>query len=364
MLTHWIISKAALDLVLIVAIGPPGDSAAKGGDLEIALKRTEPARLVYLEHSGPYWSMGPLFTPVQEQMTARREKGPIVVRYSADPTAVSPKSLRTQVGFLASGDWEVEPPFKSEALDSVEVASAIVPGPSGTTTRHYSAIREWITQQGRKPLGPVMELYPASRSLKASDLRIEIQMALAEPETPAVAPPSRIGPAVPRQPIAAAPVAAQEPTATAPAEPILAVKDLVEAGRYERVAEQLMPADRPMPATTQLWLGQLVFRIGAVAKGLQERHADRAAPVKAVADALMARYRLVSAGSAADPLAQAVVRVDSAGDPMATKKRAITRDLDRLLGRVATKAADPDAALTELTRITQEIQDLSTPPAP
>ncbi len=324
----------------------------------MSLKRTQPARAVFLEHEGPYWALGPPITLVQAEMKARKQSGPLFVRYSADPTATSSRSLRTDVGFFADGDWRVAAPFQSAEFEPADVASAKVSGPLGTTTRYYTPIYEWIKQQGHETIGPILEIYPARAPGRTTgDEQIEIQVpvrrgAAAEANRPKVAGVD-----------GRESQAARTEEATQPEEPISSIKVLVEAGRYARLAEQLMPVGRRIPPHDQVWLGQLVFRVGAVAKGLQHAYPDSAGPVTALADALVSRYKASSAGSSTTALAQSVVRVDPTVDPAAARKREIMRHLDALLGRVATKAADPTASLNALAELLQEtIQVMETAP--
>ena len=70
---------------------------------QIVLKQPEPALVVFLEHTGPYWTVGPLFRQVREVMIAHNETGPLLARYANNPTTVAPESLRSRVGFVAKG---------------------------------------------------------------------------------------------------------------------------------------------------------------------------------------------------------------------------------------------------------------------
>jgi hypothetical protein len=253
--------------------------------------------------------------------------------------------LNTQIGFFTEGEWLVEPPFKRDRLEALQVASAEVPGPSGTTTRYLPEIRSWISAEGHAMMGPVFEIYPsAAKRGKSSDLRVEIQI-----------------PVRPRSSASVASTGHTDREANAPDSadlPIEAIDALVEAQRFGRIAEQLMPPGTPMRTADQVWLGQVLFRISAIAKGVQPADSDPAKAIASMAEAMLTQYRQVSRKSGADPLADAIVRVDPNTDPLAARKRTIMRALDGLLGRVATKAADAPAALAEVTHLLQEICDL------
>ena len=142
-------------------------------------------------------------------------------------------------------------------------------------------------------------------------------------------------------------------------EPLHPIKDLVDSSRFDRVAEQLVPTDRPMPAGMQVWFGQVVFRINAVAKGIEQTYPGGSPQATALSEAIVRRYRQASASSKVDPLAQAVVRVDTHSDPLSVQKRLIVRDLDNLLGQVSLKTVDAHSALNRLSDVLQRVQDLA-----
>jgi len=142
-------------------------------------------------------------------------------------------------------------------------------------------------------------------------------------------------------------------------EPLHPIKDLVDSSRFDRVAEQLVPIGRPMPSGMQTWFGQVVFRINAVAKGIEQTYPGGSPQATALSEAIVRRYRLLSASSKDDPLAQAIVRVDARSDPQSAQKRLIVRDLDNLLGQVALKTVDAQSVLDRLCDLLQRIQDLT-----
>jgi len=152
--------------------------------------------------------------------------------------------------------------------------------------------------------------------------------------------------------------------ATTAIEPLYPIKDLLIASRFDHIAEQLVSTDRPMPPGIQVWFGQVVFRISAVAKGIEQTYPGGSPQATALSEALVKRYRQASASSKVDPLAQAVVRVDARSDPQSAKKRQIVRDLDNLMGQVALKTVDPTMALNRLSELLQQIQDFTDSFAP
>ncbi len=353
---------------------------------EIIVKQTDPARVVFLEHAGPYWTVGPLFKQVREAMADHNETGPMFARYLADPTAVPAESLKTEVGFVARGDWIPEPPLRIAQREGEQVVSTVVEGSYGTTTRYYSEMRSWLSTNGLEAVGPVIELYPSPlRGAPPGAYHTEIQI-------PVRRAPSAVGAASRSRAFdRISPKNASENPLTLPSppererrikrrsgpedtqaksedddsadaesrEPLYPIKDLVESSGFDRIAEQLFPTDRPMPVGMQVWLGQVVFRISAVAKGIEQRYPGGSPQATALSEAIVRRYRQASASSKVDPLAEAVVRVDTCLDPQSTQKRLIVRDLDNLLGQVALKTVDAESALDRLSGLLQRIQDMT-----
>ena len=331
--------------------------------IEIALKKTDPVRVVFLEHIGPYWTVGPLFKQVRETMADHNESGPMFARYLADPTAVPADSLRTEVGFVARSDWMPEPPLKTAQREGEQVVSTVVESAYGTTVRSYSLIRDWILSNGFEAVGPVMELYPLPpRGVSTSVYRTEIQIPVrratsVESESP-----------VPKAAVVytrahdEALAQSQDGNSTATTtsmEPLFPIKDLIDSSRFDRIAEQLVPMNRTMPVGMQIWFGQVVFRISAVAKGIEQTYPGGSLQATALSEAIVRNYRRLSASSTVDPLAQAVVRVDTHMEPQSTQKRLIVRDLDNLLGQVALKTMDAESALDRLSELLQRVQDVT-----
>jgi effector-binding domain-containing protein len=368
----------AMSLPLRADEPPPAATAP-----EIVLKQPDPAVVVFLEQTGPYWTVGPLFRQARELMLAHNEAGPLFARYATDPTTVAPEALRTRVGFVAKGEWAPEPPFRSAEYESEQVAAMVVEGSYGTTTRYYPVMREWLSAHGFEPVGPVIELYPpVARGTWGGTQRTEIQMPVRRPrvpeppaapvvasaenepqrffdswEAPGDAPETQDTPTADERPTG--PI--REPgavSALAAPEPIQPVRELIAVSRFDRIAEQLIPVDRPTPAALQVWLGQVVFRVSAVAKGIEQTFPGGAPQVTALSEAIVRRYRQASESSNVNPLESAVVHVDMRSDPHSAQRRSIVRDLDNLLGQVAIKTVDADSALGRLEDILQRIQDL------
>ena len=397
-----------------VGNGPP-ESQGSVVAPAIAVKETVPVAVVFIEHQGPYWTVGPAFVRVRDYMLRHKQFGAMYVRYPQPPDRTGSEQF-AEVGFIADGHHQPDAPFEEERRASELVAYLSVDGRSAVTRRDHARIRQWAEAHGHEPAGPITEVYlPAPRG-KSGQTRTEIRISLRRPSPvggdvlpghsvestdpgPSASDEARERPtrhepnAEARQRLQAdervtVPTTAaatdltievapplpvdqgSAPTAAGPAptdesgtlEPIQSVAALIESARFDRIAEQLMPSNWKPSAAVRLWLGQVVFRIQAVAKGIDEVYPGEGRIALDLAGALRRRYRRVSVDLEQSPLDQAVVRVDVHGDPLATRRREIVADLDRLMGRIAFQAVNAEAATITGADIVQRVQDLSPKP--
>lgn len=393
-----------------VGNGPP-ESQGSVVAPAIAVKETAPVAVVFLEHHGPYWTVGPAFVRVRDYMLRHKQFGAMYVRYPQPPDRTG-NEQSAEVGFIADGHHQPDAPFQKQRRPSELVAFLSVDGRSAVTRRDHARIRQWAEAHGHEPAGPITEVYlPAPRG-KSGQTRTEIRVSLRRPspvggdvlpghgvestdpvpsasdeprERPTRHEPNaeaqqhsqadervttpttgaatdlttEVAPSMPVDQGSAPAAAGPAPTGeSGTPEPIQPVAALMEAARLDRIAEQLMPSDRELSAAVRLWLGQVVFRIQAVAKGINEVYPGEGRIALDLADALRRRYRRVSVDLEQSPLDQAVVRVDVHGDPLATRKREIVANLDRLMGRIAFQTIDAEAATIALADIVQRVQDL------
>lgn len=140
--------------------------------------------------------------------------------------------------------------------------------------------------------------------------------------------------------------------------PVKSVKELVIEGQFERVADLLMPADTRFPQALQLWFGQVVFRIGAIARGIPQVYPGAGSTVTALSEAIRRRYDLFSADFTLDPRDQPVLRVDPHSDRYAVGKRSIMRELDAMLGGIALTRLSAEGAEDQLADIIQRVYEM------
>lgn len=380
--------------------------AARTFDLPVVDVKEAPAStVVYLEQVGAYWRLGPAFARVADYMQAHGQTGPahpMYARFCGHPLKATSAACVTEVGFVANPERkdhpddapEAEAPFKTARRRPQLVASIVVEGPVMSTLRYYTPLLAWIDAHGYVPVGPITEVYLSgiganTRGQRQTEIQVSISPRGGPPQPKSTAgaelnldhrPP--LVPTVPLTPVdpkeAQAPdrMAREVATSTVPAptvtptvesEPVQPVQlvqpvhKLVAQGRWDRVAEQLMPDGFVVLTSQQVWFGQVVFRLGALDRGIRYLYPDQEHAVVAFVQAVTERYDTVSKTFTLDPLAQTVVSIDPQGDPTALKQRALLRKLDALLGRVAVKAVGPEDALEAVTDIVQRVQNLVHP---
>jgi hypothetical protein len=189
----------------------------EGETSPFAIKQTEPATLLYLEHDGPYWRIGPLVEQVAEIAAAEQINGDLFIRYPGDPLARRAARGKIQVGIITRDNPPALPPFKEERTGTTLVAYATTTQPASRTALLHAAMRRWAIERGYSILGPITEIYrPSSSEGAINDLEIEIQI----PISPLTKPPQtssldadqvaslRMSPASPKEP--------ESPTAHSP----------------------------------------------------------------------------------------------------------------------------------------------------
>ena len=361
----------------------------------IAVKPTPAESLALREHTGPYWRIGPLIGEVQKYMTDHGRAGPIVVRYDKGPPGRVTRTLHAGIGFVVDESYTPEVPFGLVRKEAELVAWMAIEGRSGPTQHDYVRIREWALARGYESTGQVIEVYASASGDRSGGLMsTEIQVVV----VPRVPPPAgamaardaeRRAPAD-RQPAGTAPIAMVRPTPSQPVteyveseeaglrepsgalartsplaetqtrkpEPVQSIRELIAIGEFNRVAEQLMPDNRAVPPLDQLWLGQFVFRIGAVARGLEQVYPGQAGKATTLAQALTSRHKKVYAELKHAPLAEVAVRLNTQDAPVAVRRREVMNDVDRLLARIALGAVGVDDALDELGGVLERVQGL------
>jgi effector-binding domain-containing protein len=406
-LTFGAAAPAAIAPAVMTKVDPTkiDDATSTADPRAILLTETQAVRVATLDHVGPYWALGSVFDKVREAMNARGQPGPLVVRYLNDPLTTPPQQLRSEVGFVLRGDDEPPEPFKASKWPPELVVELSVSGPYRYSSRYYQRLRSWAMQQGLTPTGPIVELlhFPSEAAPDQSP-RIEIRMPVCESEPEPL--PAREGDKLPVAPpespgnAQALAMASSSESPTAPSasdvapsskemsgddeedagasdrrtaslanadlhEPAaktsrgVAIRNLIDAGRFDDLAEQMLPDDPPMSDTNRAWLQQFVLRVSALARGIQKQHPGQDGWLVPLSRALVQRNdRAKSATRAEASVERRVPRGLPASDPGAERRKAIIRRLELLMARVGMGSIEPNDVRNELALLLQEAQDL------
>jgi len=343
----------------------------------IKVVQSAPVTVVYLEHTGPYWTVRGRLREVLGYMRDHGLSGEVYVRYRSSPIGSQAARTTSEVGFVATGDHQPTSPFLAAKRGAEWVASMTVESTGSIAPHHYRELNDWITANGYVSLGPLVERYPQGFSDRAdgrSAYRVVLQMPIQPPVASGAtvaAPPVPQPPEEPAPgeavPSAAAERVVDEPAAPRAAEPVAArpagsvdegsktIAELLKLGQVDAIARRLMLEGVPIPSDADLWLGQIVFRISAAAKGIERTFPGEGSDVAALAAAIKERYRQASSGGSGKALEQVVVRVDSLAGPTAQQRRAVLQDLDRLLARIAARAVDAEGAEAAIAAGLEEV---------
>jgi len=331
---------------------------------------TEPVNVVYIEDKGPYWGPAPLFRQVNVLAAKHGLTSPMFTRYLDDPSSGS-TSLSFQVGIFVPKPLQVDPPFRRADWPREYVVTRSFDGSRRGSTEQWAKLIEWARQHDLNPLGPVVEVYfPASGS-EDGDPRTELRLLVEPPKEssasqPVVEPNGRGARASPSSgqvltPSAQPPPQPQDEEIIADPEPIAS---LITSADFDRIARQLLPSRRAYSDEEYLFWDQFAFRVGAMGRWLREAYGSEAASITALCDAITARYERIMTSDRPAPSAHSVVRVTVPTGEADPVLRSALRDVEALLGRCLVRAADPPAALTDLTLILQTLQDRTVLPNP
>lgn len=311
------------------------------------LKKVPGGRFVYLEWDGPYWQAGPTITRVKEFMASQNQKGMIQVRYPGDPSTEPASATKSIIGFMAPADCKIESPFKEVILAPADAVSLTIEGQPGVAIRKVASIKKWILSQGITPTGPVIEMVDSEVDLNKQG-KIEVLVL-------ATSPLAGSGPRA---------VAAEIPMESPATVNDKVTKEMWETKQYKRISELLVPETPAMNTETQTWIGQVVFRISAISKGIQVVYPDHAGDITTFADTLTNRLGKVAPNAGEEAKKQSIVRTDHRPDSVEGKRIQMVRDLDKLLSQVSTKTLSAAQVEGELRRVLAPAQDLISPTPP
>ena len=149
--------------------------------LEIKIKTTEKTRFLYLENTGSYAELGPVFAQIMEYAMGKEITGMPMGIFYDDPSMVSEESLRCEIGIPVPEDFEADSPFKVKELPSQEVAFAVLKGSYAEIAKEYVKIMHWIQENGYMMVGPLREIYlKGGEEIPESEYLTEVQFPVAK----------------------------------------------------------------------------------------------------------------------------------------------------------------------------------------
>lgn len=354
----------AVCVAVTVAIAQRPAVVSPPAELRVELVTTHAVRLVFLEHDGPYWAAGAKFADVRDYMSVHDQSGPMFMLYQRSTRGL-PRMPASLIGFIAKRHHIPKPPFRAKTLAARRVVRLMVEGRAASPRRPLRTIDRWAADNGHSPSGEVLEIYHFAPGAARRIERTEFQLLLTV--LPSEAP--HDGRKLDDQ--ASEPeslfVARARPTTTKPAPPptpsisvdlrseakpregrvINSIPLLVREARYDRVAALVLPHARGIDRNEQVWIGQVIFRIKAAGRGLDRKYPKTDGATTALAEALLERYRTLFKARPADLLVGATTASAQDASPRAAERRAIMRQLDALLSRIAFAAA-PDTVADEV----------------
>lgn len=351
----------AVCFAMTVAIAQRPAAVSTPVEHRIELVTTGAVRLVFLEHDGPYWAAGAKFADVREYMSLHDQSGSMFMLYHRS-TRGKPLSL---IGFIAKRHHIPEPPFRAKTLAARRVLRLTVEGKAASPRRLLRTIDLWAADNGHSPSGEILEIYHLAPGAARRIERTEFQLPLAplpiesphdgeklddqapEPESPSIshARPTATEPVVSPTPSISVDL---RPEAEPPKDRVIdSIPALVRAARYDRVAALVLPDARGIDRDEQIWIGQVIFRIKAAGRGLDRKYPKTDGVTTALAEALLKRYHILFKARPADLLSGATTPSADRTGHHAKERRAIMRQLDALLSRIAFAAA-PDTVADEI----------------
>ena len=173
---------AALVIPGVFAAGRTYDQPASPTDAPVPTISavTVPATdVVFVEHVGPYWTIGRKASETRAYMETHGITGPVFVRYPQPPRRRTARDTRCEIGFVSETAHAPDPPFRLAHRPEELVASLTVVGRLPDPKHDYENLNRWIVDQGYVAAGPITEVYyPVQPFRDAASARAEMRFTL------------------------------------------------------------------------------------------------------------------------------------------------------------------------------------------
>lgn len=394
---------------VILAVGALASTlTARADELSVTVREIPAHRVAFLEHAGPYWTIGATLRGVFERAPEDDRPVSFFARFASSPLASRSAALRAEVGYTIAPQRMEDSPTsvaESTAARGLQITerdaelAACVEFEFGHAPRaqDYVQLRQWIVRNGYRSVGPVTEVYTFPGSPTGEDSatpRVELQMSIRPANDPrenvprtaakvtietaqATPTPSRDndaetvpanGPQVPAAVISHSeaevavapndgqatkrPEAAARPTdepSAPPSEPAVDVRCATFVEDFTAGVDGLAPEIRT-------WLGAAVLRMDAIARSLRETEAQ---PDRFVVCLSAVSERFLRAFPHAAVPVSIAAPLTTEGDGVRSQgRKAILRELDLLMMLLAAGRADTKQVEAELAGLFDRVRTI------
>jgi hypothetical protein len=375
----------------------------------IELIETDSKRVAFIEHNGPYWSLGPVIDQVARDAKALSVRNDLVIRYLDNPVAVSPGGLHAEIGFELAGAEIPKSPYKVAQWPRALVARKSVSGPDGLSTRHFALLRTWAQTQGLAPAGGMIALVQLAEGGESTAIeRAEILLPVCVPDPhaaqvpptslktpegetqpteipealrPTQAPrivtkviqlpvagsqygtevdasrPAMGTPVQPEPPQQLAELAAPPFLPAPPVRPFVPVRQWVEEGKFVELAIAVLPEN--VDSASRQWADQMAARIVALANGVQKLSPGEEGWLGELSTQLATRRDTIRVDPRRGP--QRVIGPSIPAGPKDADRKALMLELDRLMGNVSYRSLTPDQIRENLIQLLEKVASLDSP---
>ncbi len=147
--------------------------------------------VVFLDYTGPYWTVGKELARVHEEMVRSGAGGPLFARYLDDKVNESPASRRIQLGFGVAMDSVAPSGFRYTVWPAATNAVMTLPRPPASLPKSAASVHRLAREQGYVGTQALVEVYLQSgKDWTASpvELRLPVQKIPPPPAPPSAAP--------------------------------------------------------------------------------------------------------------------------------------------------------------------------------
>lgn len=189
---QWHTALSVLVLVFHGLFAPVTPAIAQADAAErVTISELPAMPVVFLDYTGPYWTVGKELARVHEEMVRCGADGPLFARYLDDKVNESPASRRIQLGFGVAMDSAPPSGFRYTVWPAATNAVMTLPRPPASLPKSAASVHRLAREQGYVGTQALVEIYLQSgKDWTASpvELRLPVQKIPPPPAPPTAAP--------------------------------------------------------------------------------------------------------------------------------------------------------------------------------